>query len=122
MHVGRKYKFFQFFGWTWREAAWLVGWALLVTAALHFSRASFLTIPAPILTIIGSALAIILAFKNSQCYARANEALVLSGQLITNSLVLANRLTAALASLDTTQANACLKQIFYRHFAWLTAL
>src|SRR3954464_7718071 len=122
MHIGRRYKFTQFLGWTWREAAYLVGWSLLVTLALHFSRASFLTIPAPILTIIGSALAIILAFKNAQCYARFNEALVLSGQLTTNSLILANRLMSTVGNLEAAQSHPALKEILYRHFAWLTAL
>ena len=76
MHIGRRYKLTQFLGWTWREAAYLIGYSLLVTLVLHFSRWNFLTVPAPILTIIGSALAIILAFKNAQCFARSNEALV----------------------------------------------
>ena len=122
MHIGRKYKFIQFLGWTGREAACLIGWSLLVTLALYFSRATFLTIPAPILTLIGSALAIILAFKNAQCYARANEALTLSGQISANSLILANRLISTVGSLDAAQSGPALKDMFYRHFAWLTAL
>ena len=122
MHVGRQYKFIQFLGWTGWEAACLFAWALLVTLALQLSHWTFLTIPVPILTIIGSALAIILAFKNQQCYARFNEALSLSGQLITNSLILANRLTSTVASADAARSDPRLKAMFYRHFAWLTAL
>jgi putative membrane protein len=122
MHVGRKYRFTQFLGWTGREAVCLIGWSLLVTAGLYFSRASFLTVPAPILTIIGSALAIILAFKNAQCYARSNEALSLSGQITTNSLILANRLMSTVGSLEAAQSGPVLKDMFQRHFAWLTAL
>ena len=122
MHIGRQYKFTQFFGWTWREAAYLVGWSLLVTAILHFSRGNFLIIPAPILTGIGSALAIILGFKNAQCYARANEALTLSGQLTANSLILANRLMSTVGTLEAAQSGPALRDMFYRHFAWLTAL
>lgn len=122
MHIGRRYKFAQFLGWTWRETAYLVGWSLLVTFALHFPRASFLTIPAPILTIIGSALAIILAFKNAQCFARSNEALVLSGQLTTNSLILANRLMSTIGNVEAAQSHPALKDMFYRHFAWMTSL
>jgi putative membrane protein len=122
MHVGRQYKFSQFLGWTRWEACYLIAWALLVTLALQLSHWTFLTIPVPILTIIGSALAIILAFKNQQCYARFNEALALSGQLISNSLILANRLTSTLGNLDAAQSGPILKDIFYRHFAWLTAL
>ena len=65
MHIGRQYKFTQFFGWTGWEAGYLIGWSLLVTLLLQVSHWTFLTIPVPILTIIGSALAIILAFKIS---------------------------------------------------------
>ena len=79
MHIGRRYKFTEFLVWTGWEAGCLILWSLLVTLLLHFSRWDFLTIPAPILTIVGSALAIILAFKNSQCYARFNEALSTAG-------------------------------------------
>ena len=122
MHVGRRYKFTQFLGWTGREAAYLIGWSLLVTVILQFSGWNFLTVPAPILTIIGSALAIILAFKNQQCYARFNEALALSGQVTTNSLILANRLMSTVGNLNAAQSGPALKEIFYRHFAWLTAL
>jgi putative membrane protein len=121
MHLGRRYKFTEFFVWTRWEAAYLILWALLVTAVLQISHWNFLTIPAPILTIVGSALAIILAFKNQQCYARFNEALSISGQLISNSYVLANRLTSTVGNPDGAQSDA-LKAIFYRHFAWLTAL
>ena len=119
MHVGRRYRFIQFLGWTRREAGTLFCWALFATLLLQVSRWNFLTVPVPILTIIGSALAIIIAFKNQQCYARFNDALVLSGQLITNSLILANRLTSLIGQ---PEAASLRKDIFYRHFAWLTAL
>jgi putative membrane protein len=121
MHLGRRYKFTEFFVWTRWEAGALILWSLLVTAALQISHWNFLTIPAPILTIVGSALAIILAFKNQQCYARFNEALSISGQLISNSYVLANRLTSTVGD-PAAPSGAPLKDIFYRHFAWLTAL
>jgi putative membrane protein len=122
MHIGRRYKFTEFLGWTGREAVCLIVWSLLVTAVLQVTQWNFLTIPAPILTIVGSALAIILAFKNQQCYARFNEALSTSGQLISNSLILANRLTSTVGDADAAQSGERLKEIFYRHFAWLTAL
>jgi putative membrane protein len=122
MHLGRRYKFTEFVFWTRWEAGYLLLWSLLVTAALQVSHWNFLTVPAPILTIVGSALAIILAFKNQQCYARFNEALATSGRLIAYSFNLANRLTAALAKLEPAQSGPVLKDIFYRHFAWLTAL
>jgi ion channel-forming bestrophin family protein len=122
MHIGRRYKIADFLIWTRWEAGFLFLWSLLVTLFLQVSHWNFLTIPAPILTIVGSALAIILAFKNSQCYARFNDALALSGQLTSNSLILANKLTSTVGHLDASEAGPRLKEMFYRHFAWLTAL
>ena len=75
MHIGRRYKFTEFLVWTRWEAGYLLLWSLLVTLFLQLSHWKFLTIPAPVLTIVGSALAIMLAFKNQQCYARFNDAL-----------------------------------------------
>jgi ion channel-forming bestrophin family protein len=122
MHIGRRYKIADFLIWTRWEAGFLFLWSLLVTLFLQVSHWNFLTIPAPILTIVGSALAIILAFKNSQCYARFNDALALSGQLTSNSLILANKLTSTVGHLGASEAGPRLKEMFYRHFAWLTAL
>jgi len=122
MHLGRKYTFLQFVGWTGWEAVWLTGWSLIVTLFLLVSQWHFLTMPAPVLTIIGAALAIILGFKNQQCYARFSEALALAGQLSTNSLILANRLKALIGDLDVERSGSVLEEIFYRHLAWLTAL
>jgi putative membrane protein len=79
MHLGRRYKLTEFLGWTRWEAGGLILWSLLATVFLQVSHWNFLTIPTPVLTIVGSALAIIIAFKNQQCYARSHEALVTSG-------------------------------------------
>jgi ion channel-forming bestrophin family protein len=122
MHIGRRYKSAEFLVWTGWEVGYLIVWSLVVTLFLQVSHWNFLTIPVPILTIIGSALAIILAFKNQQCYARFNDALALASQLISNSLILANRLTSTIGNLDVAQSGPRLKEAFYRHFAWLTAL
>ena len=75
----------------------------------------------PILTIVGSALAIILAFKNEQCYARSNEALTFG------AAHLGELHPGQQAGIDARQSGSCairpaLKDMFYRHFAWLTAL
>jgi ion channel-forming bestrophin family protein len=122
MHIGRRYKLSDFLMWTCREAAALIAWSLLVTLFLQLSHWTFLTVPAPILTIVGSALAIVIAFKNQQAYSRFDNALALSGQVSTNSLILANKLVATVGSLEAGQGAPRLKEIFYRHFAWLTAL
>ena len=122
MHVGRRYTFTEFLIWTRWEAIYVAAWSLVVTLFLQLSHWNFLTVPAPILTTIGSALAIIIAFKNQQCYARFDDALALAGRIITVSLVLANKLTATIGTLDPAQAGTRRNEMFYRHFAWVTAL
>lgn len=122
MHLGRQYKLTQFIGWTRRETLWLIGWAAVVTLFLELSRWHFLAVPAPVLTIIGAALAIGLGFKSQQCYARFSEALVLAGQVSANSLILANKLRATIGDLEAVRSGQGLKDLFYRHIAWLTAL
>ena len=122
MHLGRKYTFAQFVRWTGWEAVYLIGWSLIITAFLQVSQWNFLTVPAPVLAIIGSALAIIIGFKNAQCYARFNEALVLAGQLISNSLILANRLKSYVGKPGVAHSGDDLRALYYRHLAWLTAL
>lgn len=122
MHLGRRYKTTEFLVWTRWEAGYLIAWSLFATLLLQISHWHFLTIPAPILTTIGAALAIILAFKNQQCYARSDDALTLSGQLITRSLIFANKLMSTVGNLEAAQSGPRLKEMFYRHFAWLTAL
>ena len=122
MNIGRRYKFTTILVWTRWEIGYLIFWSLFVTLFLQVSHWNFLTIPAPMLPIIGSALAIILAFKNQQCYARFNDALVVSGQLVTHSLILANKLTSIVGNFTAERPEPTTKEMFYRHFAWLTVL
>ncbi len=103
------------------EFRWLIGWALFATLFLQLTTWRFLTVPAPILTIVGSALAISIAFKSQQCFARFSNALTLSGQLNTSSFILAQRLISTVGNLDVPSGPR-LEDMFNRHFAWLTAL
>jgi putative membrane protein len=122
MHIGRQYSITDFLAWTRKESRWLIGWALFATLFLQLSTWRYLTVPAPILTIVGSALAISLAFKSQQCFARFTNALTLSGQLNTGSFILAQRLMSTVGKLDDVPTGLRLEDMFNRHFAWLTAL
>lgn len=122
MYLGRQYKTTDFLAWTRWESSWILSWSLLVTILLQVTNWHFLTVPSSILALVGSALAITLAFKNQQCYARFNEGLTLAGQVSATSMVLANRLMSMVGRPDAATPSPGLKEIFYRHFAWLTAL
>ena len=122
MHLGRQYRLPEYIVWMRWETAYIFAWALFVTAILELVGLNFLAIPAPLLAVVGTAVAIVLAFKNQQCYARINEALALGGQINSASMILANKLKATVGNLDAAQSAPLLKEMFYRHFAWLTAL
>ena len=118
MHLGRRYKLTELVVWTRWETAYLFAWSLVATILLEVLHWHFLSMPAPLLAIVGTAVAIVVAFKNQQCHARANEALVSWGQISATSFLWASKLLIAASH----QANLPIKELFYRHFAWLTSL
>jgi ion channel-forming bestrophin family protein len=122
MHLGRRYKLTELLLWTRWETAYIFAWSLFATALLEVLHWHFLSMPAPLLAVVGTAVAIVVAFKNQQCFARVNEALVSWGQIHATSLIWASKLRIAANRLDDAQSSLPLKELTYRHFAWLTAL
>jgi putative membrane protein len=122
MHLGRKYKLGEYIDWTRREIGYLFAWSAFATLLLELSPYHLLAIPAPLMAVVGTAVAIVLAFKNQQCHARINEALASWGQINSASMILANKLKSALGGVDAAQSGVWLTGLYYRHFAWLTAL
>src|SRR6185295_13100612 len=117
MHLGRKYRLSELLMWTRVELAWLLAWSVAVTLLLALTRWHFLAVPATVLAVVGTAVAVVLAFKNQQCFARVNEALTVWGQITAASLMWASKLVSTIGPSD-----AALKPLVHRHLAWLTAL
>ena len=122
MHLGRKYKFPEYLLWMRRETTYLFLWALLVTAFFEILHWDFLAVPAAVLAVVGTAVAIILGFKNQQCYARINEALTTWGQINSASIIWASKVISTIGDSAEPDNALRLKPLFYRHFAWLTVL
>ena len=122
MHLGRRYRFTELLVWTRWEIIYLFAWSLFATVLLEVLHWHFLSMPAPILAVVGTAAAFVVAFKNQQCYARVSEALMLWGQINAASMIWGNKLGVAFGHRDAAQTGPRLKEIFHRHFAWLTAL
>ena len=118
MHLGRRYKLSELLAWTRWETAYLLAWSLFATILLEVLHWNFLAMPAPLLTVVGTAVAIVVAFKNQQCHARANEALLIWGQISATSLIWASKLSIAASQ----RTGLPVKQLFHRHVAWLTSL
>lgn len=122
MHLGRKYSLKEYLVWMRWETVYIFLWSAFVTATFELLRWQFLEIPAAELTVIGIAVAIILGFKNQECHGRINEALTAWEQINATSIVWTNKLLGTIGHLKTPDSAALLKTLFYRHFAWLTAL
>jgi putative membrane protein len=96
MHLGRKYRFPEYLLWMRRETSYLFLWALLVTSVFELLHWDFLTVPPAVLAVVGTAVAIILGFKNQQCYARISEALTAWGQINSASMIWASKLISTI--------------------------
>lgn len=117
MHIGKRYTPKEFIKWTRREIYVLLIIATIPTV-LYYLGASYLALPWQPTAILGTALAFIVGFKNNASYGRTWEARQIYGAIINDSRSFAYTLRD---SLKGKQSEA-VKRIFYRHFAWLTAL
>src|SRR5687768_2486432 len=64
---------------------WLTAWMLLVASLYHFTPWKFIGIPWPPLSLVGTAVAFYVGFKNNQSYDRLWEARKIWGALVNNS-------------------------------------
>jgi putative membrane protein len=95
---------------------------------LHRYQMATITLPFSIVAILGSALAIFIAFRNNTSYARWWEARTLWGSIINNSRIFARQIIAnadnAIATGKSTSEKADLykKEMIYRQIAFAHAL
>ncbi|WP_119080925.1 bestrophin family protein [Chitinophaga alhagiae] len=117
MHTGRRYTPYEFFRWTLRDTLWLLLIATVPTV-LYACGLSFVALPWQPVAILGTALAFIVGFKNNASYGRIWEARQIYGGIINDSRSFAYTLRDTLGGKHAETV----KRMFYRHFAWLTAL
>ncbi|WP_343704502.1 bestrophin family ion channel [Chitinophaga sp.] len=117
MHTGRRYAPYDFFKWTLQDTLWLLLIATVPTV-LYAAGLHFIALPWQPVAILGTALAFVVGFKNNASYGRIWEARQIYGAIINDSRSFGYTLRDALGGKrsDTVQ------KMFYRHFAWLTAL
>lgn len=117
MHTGRYYTPLEFFKWTKRNIVWMLILSVIPTV-LYFLGWKFLALPWPPIAIVGTAVAFIVGFKNNTSYGRIWEARQIYGAIINDSR------SFAYCVRDVLGGKRCetVRRLFYRHFAWLTAL
>lgn len=117
MHTGKRYTPWQFMKWTLQDTIWLLLIAAVPTILYYFGW-TFLSLPWQPVAILGTALAFIVGFKNNASYGRLWEARQIYGAVINDSRSFAFTLRDAIGGKE----NKTVRKMFYRHFAWLTAL
>lgn len=117
MHTGRRYTPIEFILWTRRDLYWMLLLATVPTALYAFGL-TFIALPWQPIAIIGTSVAFIVGFKNNASYNRMWEARQIYGSIINDSRSFGYTLRDALVDKQSKTT----RRMFYRHFAWLTAL
>ena len=117
MHTGKRYTPFEFAKWTKRDTFLMLIIATVPTI-LYFIGWKFIGLPWQPVAILGTAVAFIVGFKNNASYNRIWEARQIYGAIINDSRSFAYSVRDTLGGKESL----VVKKIFYRHFAWLTAL
>lgn len=116
MNAGKRFSPIEFILWT-RRTIYKVFILSLILTLCYFLDVNFISLPWQPIAILGTAVAFIVGFKNNASYARLWEARQIYGVIINDSRSFAYSLRDAL-----NDDNSEVKIIFFRHFAWLTAL
>lgn len=116
MHVGKSYKISEFLFWTRRSILWLLLVGAIPTVLYQVFGIKWLSVPWPVVALLGTATAFIVGFKNVQTYNRAWEARQIWGAAMSASRSWAMICRDFLDDKDRSRELIC------RHFAWLTAL
>lgn len=117
MHSGKRFGAREFAVWTKRSILWLMVLSAIPTV-LYFLGCTFLSFPWQPIAIMGTAVAFIVGFKNNASYSRLWEARQIYGAIINDSRSFGYILRDSLSAKNQDKV----KEMFLRHYAWLTAL
>lgn len=115
MHVGKAYKTREFFSWSRRSLLALLLVSVVPVLLYYVVGFQGVSLPWSIILLLGTTVALVSAFKNTQTYNRSLDA-----QQAWSAISTSSRLWGAL-SRDYLAPDSA-RQLIYRHIAWLTAL
>ncbi|HTN45216.1 MAG TPA: bestrophin family ion channel [Flavipsychrobacter sp.] len=103
---------------------WLVPWMLLIAAGYYFTHWRVFTLPWLPLSLVGTAVAFYVGFKNNQSYDRLWEARKIWGAIINNSRILGTMIKhfQAMENKEASNMEEVKKQFIYRHIAYVYQL
>lgn len=115
MHVGRSYRFVDFFLWSRRSIIYMVLVSALAVAIYSLPGLTGFSIPWQITTVVGTTVSLVAGFKNAQVFTRASDALQIFEKISASS-----RMWGGLCR-DFCEPETA-TTLIYRHIGWMTAL
>lgn len=128
MHAGNNFTFKEVILWTRRDIYQLLIISAIPTALYVFFGWKWLMLPWLPIALLGTAVAFVVGFKNNASYDRLWEARRIWGAIVNSSrswgIMVKDYVTNKHAKTPLAEAELreVHRQLFYRHFAWLTAL
>lgn len=107
---------------TGHHLIWLTVWMALVASLYYFTRWTFITIPWLTLSLIGTAVAFYVGFKNNHSYDRTWEARKIWGAMVNNSRKFATMIKNYREERTTQPDELIRKEMIHRHIAYLYQL
>lgn len=114
MHVGRSYRAHEFLNWSKRNVLWLLLVSTIPVLIHMLLGLKWVVLPWSVVLLLGTTIALVAGFKNTQTYSRSMEA-----QQIWSSIAASSRVWGLLCRDFAGEASHRLSN---RHLAWLTAL
>jgi putative membrane protein len=129
MYVNKNFSLKGILQFTGGHIIWITAWASIVAGVFEFTHWEWLHIPWLPLSVIGTAVAFYIGFKNNQAYDRLWEARKIWGAIVNSSRAWGSTVKAYVSNqfvegppFSEADLHATCKELVYRHVAWLYAL
>jgi putative membrane protein len=124
MYVRRYFGFRIMYFITWRMILWSLFTGVLAIYTYRYLRWNWVAIPWLPVSLVGTAVAFYVGFKNNQSYDRCWEARMVWGGIVnlSRSFTAAAKSFLQVSTLSEDEKAAVLRTMIYRHIAWLHAL
>lgn len=121
MNIGKYYSLSHFIPWSRRFIYFMLVVSILPCLLYHYLDCKWVAIPWVPITLVGTATAFIVGFRNTQTYNRAWEARQIWGGIVNSSRTWGIMVTGFIRAAADEEKNMH-RRLIRRHIAWLTAL
>ncbi|MEO1258563.1 MAG: bestrophin family ion channel [Bacteroidota bacterium] len=128
MYVKKNFSFRSIMQFTGHHLVWIGAWATFVTVVFEIFHWDWIHVPWLLLSVIGTAVAFYIGFKNNQAYDRLWEARKIWGAIVNSSRAWGSAVKGFTSNYFsdnpyTDEELRCIREkLIYRHIGWLYAL